>query len=82
LAAYLDPCLDDSPDDVSGIARALGDIAHAKGMSRGAKAAGFGRESLYRALNEAATQASPPCSRWLLRSVSVSAPDLPERRQE
>jgi probable addiction module antidote protein len=82
MAAYLDAWLDEAPDDVSGIARALGDIAHAKGMSQGAKAAGLGRERLYRALSEAATPASPPCSRWLLRPVSVSAPDLPERRQE
>jgi probable addiction module antidote protein len=50
-AAYLDAWLDEAPDDVSGIAPALGDIARAKGMSRGAKAAGLSRESLYRALS-------------------------------
>ena len=52
MAAYLDAWLDDAPDDVSGIARALGDIARAKGMSRVAKEAGLSRESLYRALSE------------------------------
>lgn len=31
MAAYLDAWLDEAPDDVSGIARALGDIARAKG---------------------------------------------------
>ena len=52
MAAYLDAWLEDAPDDVSGIARALGDIARAKGMSLVAKEAGLSRESLYRALSE------------------------------
>lgn len=51
MAAYLDAWLDEAPDDVSGIARALGDIARAKGMSQVAKDAGLSRESLYRALS-------------------------------
>ncbi|WP_119353345.1 addiction module antidote protein [Azohydromonas sediminis] len=52
MAAYLDAWLEDAPDDVAGIARALGDIARAKGMSQVAKDAGLSRESLYRALSE------------------------------
>lgn len=52
MAAYLDAWLEDAPDDVSGVARALGDIARAKGMSLVAKEAGLSRESLYRALSE------------------------------
>lgn len=52
MAAYLDAWLEDAPDDVSGIARALGDVARAKGMSQVAKEAGLSRESLYRALSE------------------------------
>lgn len=52
MAAYLDAWLEEAPDDVSGIARALGDIARAKGMSEVAKEAGLSRESLYRALSE------------------------------
>jgi probable addiction module antidote protein/putative addiction module killer protein len=51
MAAYLDAWLDEAPDDASGIARALGDIARAKGMSQVAKEAGLSRESLYRALS-------------------------------
>jgi probable addiction module antidote protein len=51
MAAYLDAWLDEAPDDVSGIARALGDVARAKGMSMVAKEAGLSRESLYRALS-------------------------------
>ena len=52
VAAFLDAWLEEAPDDVSGIARALGDIARAKGMSQVAKEAGLSRESLYRALSE------------------------------
>ncbi|MCO5120228.1 MAG: putative addiction module antidote protein [Burkholderiaceae bacterium] len=51
MAAYLDAWLEEAPDDPSGIARALGDVARAKGMSQVAKDAGLSRESLYRALS-------------------------------
>jgi probable addiction module antidote protein len=50
MAAYLDAWLAEAPDDVAGIARALGDIARAKGMSQVAQETGLSRESLYRAL--------------------------------
>jgi len=52
MAAYLDAWLSDFPEDAAGIARALGDIARAKGMTQVAKATGLSRESLYRALSE------------------------------
>jgi probable addiction module antidote protein len=51
MAAYLDAWLEDAPDDAAGIARALGDIARAKGMTRVARDAGLSRESLYKALS-------------------------------
>lgn len=51
MAAYLDAWLEEAPEDASGIARALGDIARAKGMSQVAKEAGLSRESLSRALS-------------------------------
>ena len=51
MAAYLDAWLDEAPDDAAGIAKALGDMARAKGMSQVAKDAGLSRESLYRALS-------------------------------
>lgn len=35
MAAYLEAWLTDAPDDATGIARALGDIARAKGMRPG-----------------------------------------------
>ena len=50
MAAYLDAWLQAAPDDATGIARALGEIARAKGMTQVAKDAGLSRESLYRAL--------------------------------
>jgi probable addiction module antidote protein len=52
MAAYLDVWLDEFSDDVSGIARAVGDIARAKGMTQVATDAGLSRESLYRALSQ------------------------------
>lgn len=52
MAAYLDAWLMDAPEDAAGIARALGDIARAKGMTQVARDAGLSRESLYRALSE------------------------------
>mgnify|MGYP002786827926 FL=1 len=51
-AAYLDAWLTEAPDDAAGIARALGDIARAAGMSQVARDAGLSRESLYKALSE------------------------------
>jgi len=52
MAEYLDAWLTEAPDDVAGIARALGDIARARGMSHVAREAGLSRESLYKALSE------------------------------
>ncbi len=46
MAAYLDAWFDEAPKGASGIARALGDIARAKGMSQVAKDARLSRESL------------------------------------
>lgn len=52
MAAYLDAWLAEEPDDAKGIARALGDIARAKGMTQVARDTGLSRESLYKALSE------------------------------
>jgi len=49
IAAYLEAVLEDG--DSALVAAALGDIARAKGMSKLAKKAGLGRESLYKALS-------------------------------
>lgn len=50
MAAYLDAWLEDAPEDAAGIARALGDIARAKGMTQVVSGRGLSRESLYKAL--------------------------------
>jgi probable addiction module antidote protein len=52
MAAYLGAWFLEAPDDVTGITRALGDIARAKGMTQVARDAGLSRESLYKALGE------------------------------
>ena len=52
-AAYLEACVDQAPGDVAFLAKALGDVARALGMTRVAKEAGMTRESLYRSLSPA-----------------------------
>lgn len=49
VRAYLEAAIEDG--DPSVITAALGDIARAKGMTRIARKAGLGRESLYKALS-------------------------------
>jgi probable addiction module antidote protein len=51
MAAYLEACLEEADGDAAFIAKALGDIARAKGMAQVAKDAGLSRESLYKALS-------------------------------
>ena len=51
MAAYLEACLEEANADAAFIAKALGDIARAKGMSQVARDAGLSRESLYKALS-------------------------------
>jgi probable addiction module antidote protein len=51
MAAYLEACLEEAGDDAACIAKALGDIARAKGMTQVARDAGLSRESLYKALS-------------------------------
>lgn len=51
MAAYLEACFDEANGDAAFIAKALGDIARAKGMAQVARDAGLSRESLYKALS-------------------------------
>ena len=51
LAAYLEASIEDAHGDASFVAKALGDIARAKGMTQVARDAGLSRESLYKALS-------------------------------
>ena len=51
MAAYLEACLEEANGDAAFVAKALGDIARAKGMAQVARDAGLSRESLYKALS-------------------------------
>jgi probable addiction module antidote protein len=51
MAAYLEACIEEADGDAAFIAKALGDIARAKGMAQVARDAGLSRESLYKALS-------------------------------
>jgi len=48
MAAYLEACLEEANGDAAFIAKALGNIARAKGMAQVARDAGLSRESLYK----------------------------------
>jgi probable addiction module antidote protein len=51
ISAYFAACLEEAPDDAAFLAKALGNIARARGMAQLAKDTGLGRESLYKALS-------------------------------
>jgi probable addiction module antidote protein len=51
MAAYLEACIEEADGDATFVAKALGDIARAKGMAQVARDAGLSRESLYKALS-------------------------------
>lgn len=51
MAAYLEACIEEAEGDATFIARALGDIARAQGMTKIAKETGLSRESLYKSLS-------------------------------
>ena len=52
MAAYLEACLEEPGADAAFIAKAIGDIARAKGMAQVAREAQLSRESLYKALGK------------------------------
>lgn len=51
MALYVEACIAESDGDAAFIAKALGDVARAQGMSKIARDAGMSRESLYKALS-------------------------------
>jgi probable addiction module antidote protein len=53
MALYLDACIAESDSDPAFVAKALGDVARAKGMTQLARDTGLGRESLYKTLSGA-----------------------------
>lgn len=51
MAAYLEASIEEADGDAAFIAKALGDIARAQGMTQIARQTGLSRESLYKALS-------------------------------
>ncbi|WP_216912527.1 MULTISPECIES: addiction module antidote protein [unclassified Synechococcus] len=51
MAAYLEACIEEADGDAAFIAKPLGDIARAQGMTQVARDSGLSRESLYKALS-------------------------------
>ena len=51
MAAYLEACFEEANGDAAFIAKALGNIARAKGMAQVARDSGLSRESIYKALS-------------------------------
>jgi probable addiction module antidote protein len=51
MAAYLEACIEEADGDAAFIAKVLGDIARAQGMTQVARESGLSRESLYKALS-------------------------------
>jgi len=51
ILLYLEACMEEAGDDAAFIAKALGNIARARGMTQIAKETGLGRESLYKTLS-------------------------------
>ena len=63
MAAYLEATIEEAGDDAAFVAKALGDIARAKGMAQVALDAGLSRESSTRRSLGNASQASRPSLR-------------------
>jgi probable addiction module antidote protein len=51
MALYLQACMEEAGDDAAFIAKALGVVARAYGMTQLSNDTGLGRESLYKALS-------------------------------
>ena len=51
MALYFEACLQEAGDDAAFLAKALGNVARAKGLSQLSRDTGLDRESLYTALS-------------------------------
>ena len=75
MAAYLEASIEEADGDAAFVAKALGDIARAKGMSQVACDAGLSRESLYKALSGERN----PSLDTVLRVVGALGPEAARR---
>ena len=64
MAMYLDACIEEADGDAAFIAKALGNIARAQGMTLVAEKSGLSRESLYK----------PEKRSWQIISTSTRPP--------
>lgn len=83
MAAYLDATFEEFGDDARAVVRALGAIARAQGMTRVARKAGLGRESLYKALSGDGNPGFDTVLR-VIRALDLkllAATDVPVRRR-
>ena len=71
MAAYLEACIQESDGDAAFIAKALGDIDRAKGMTQVVCKAGLSKDSLYKAL---LGDLSPSFDTILKVNLSLSSP--------
>jgi probable addiction module antidote protein len=76
MCLYLEAAFEQGGDDAAFIAKALGDVARARGMTQVARAAGLSRESLYKALSG---QRNPDFSTLLkvLRALGLRLQPMP-----
>ena len=51
IQGFLQACFEEAGDDPAFIAKALGDVAHARGMTQLARETGLARDTLYKALS-------------------------------
>jgi len=72
MAAYLEACMEETDGNAVFIAKCLGDIARAKGMTQLAKDTGLGRESLYKALSGEGN----PSFATILKVTSATQPEF------
>src|SRR2546422_565973 len=80
MAAYVEACLEEAGGDAAFIAKALGDIARAKGMAQVARDAGLSRESLYKALSgERSPGFDTILKVSLLRTLGAEVITVPEK---
>ena len=77
MAAYLEACLEEADGDAAFVARALGDIARAKGMSQVAREAGSRVSACTRHFLGSAARTSTPSSRSWAPSDSGCMPRRP-----
>ena len=67
MAAYLEASIEEADGDAAFVAKALGDIARARGMAQVASDTGLSRESLYKALSGERVRRSTLFSEWSAR---------------